>query len=77
MTTLRNNRAGTPTVARDERRIRAREESLHCVKTPMPRLADFCIYTQFDLPFVKLPDLSKSIAKPLESNFWVFSQKKH
>ena len=39
-------------------------------------LTDFCIYAQFDSSFAKLPNLPKSIVKPLESNFWVFSKKK-
>jgi len=41
----------------------------------MPNLVDFCIYTQFDPPFVKLPNLSKSIVKPLENNLSFFPKK--
>jgi len=58
-----------------ERRINAWEESLRHVKTPMSSLADFCIYAQFDPLFAKLPFLPKAIAKPLESNFGLFSKK--
>jgi hypothetical protein len=49
------------------RKIRAREESLRRAKTLIPSLTGFGIYAQFDHPFVKLPNLPKSIAKLLES----------
>jgi len=66
-----SNRVGEGVGVR-EKDTRAEEESLRRAKTQMTSLADFCIYAQFDSPFAKLSNLSKSIAKPLESNFWAF-----
>jgi len=52
--TPRSNRAGTLMAVYGRRSRCLQERSLCHTKTPMPSLANFCIYALFDPPFVKL-----------------------